>query len=234
MIDSAQQRLNMVESQIRPSDVTDRRILRAMADVERERFVPGPVASLAYMDEPVPLDATTKPGGSARTLMPPRTFAKLVQLARIEPTDTVLVVGAGRGYSVAVVARLAKQVVGLEVDEAMATAARAALSGVATASIVTGPLTDAPSGGVKFAEGPMLAGGALFDVIVVEGAVWEQPTRLTSRLTPGGRLVGVLNRGSVGQATVWTRVGDHVAELAAFDAFAGVLPGFERPMSFAL
>ena len=221
MIDSARQRLNMVESQIRPSDVTDRRILRAMSEVAREAFVPQAVASLAYMDEPVVLEAnTSKPAAMRRTLMPPRSFAKLVQLASIEPSDRVLIVGAGRGYSAAIIARLAATVVALESDETLAAAAKGALAGLENVSVVTGPL---PEG---------RATAPAFDAVIVEGMVWERPLKLLSQLKDGGRLAAVLQTGGVGQATLWTRVGDHHAQTIAFEAQASPLPGFERPKAF--
>src|SRR5882672_7469801 len=98
MIDSKQQRVNMVESQVRPSDVTDRRIIRAMLEVPRERFVPASLQALAYMDEAVP---AVEPGGGrpGRFLLAPRTFAKLVQLAEIGPETVALDVGCATGYS---------------------------------------------------------------------------------------------------------------------------------------
>lgn len=224
MIDSDLQRANMVESQIRPSDVTDRRILRAMAEVARHKFVPSALQSLAYMDEPVPLEECAVVGvnASRRTLFPPRTFAKLVQLTAIEPGDRVLIVGAGRGYSAAVVSRLAAVTVALECDEKLAASATTALADFANVSVVVGSLRDGAT-----AEPP-------FDVIIVEGAIWERPELLLLRLKSGGRLAAVLNKPGVGHATLWTRVGDHFGEVSAFDASAGPLPGFERPMAFVL
>ena len=112
MTDSNLQRLNMVESQVRPSDVTDRRIIKAMLEVPREKFVPAALASMAYMDEPVPLAARN--GSGIRYMLAPRTFAKLVQLAEIDPEAVVLDVGCAAGYSTAVLARLAKRVVAVE------------------------------------------------------------------------------------------------------------------------
>ena len=123
MIDPKQQRINMVESQVRPSDITDRRIIRAMLEVPREAFVPPALHELAYMDEAVPVTRRVD-GRATRALLAPRTFAKLVQLAEIEPDAVVLDVGCATGYSTAVLARLAKSVVALEVDDALA--ARAA------------------------------------------------------------------------------------------------------------
>src|SRR3954471_2058611 len=104
LIDSKQQRINMVESQVRPSDVTDRRIIRAMLEVPREAFVPASLQALAYMDEAVP--ATEGAGaGPTRYLLAPRIFAKLVQLAEIGRDAVVLDVGCATGYSTAVLAR---------------------------------------------------------------------------------------------------------------------------------
>ena len=126
MIDSKEQRINMVESQVRPSDVTDRRIIRAMLEIPREMFVPDGFRALAYMDEGVPV--TTRADGKApRMLLAPRTFAKLVQLAEIDADDVVLDVGCATGYSTAVLARLAKSVIAIEADAALAARAANAL-----------------------------------------------------------------------------------------------------------
>ena len=221
MIDSARQRTNMVESQIRPSDVTDRRILRAMQDVPRELYVPGEVSSLAYMDEAVPLlVASGRPNGASRTLMSPRAFAKLVQLLDIGAEDRVLIVGAGRGYSAAVLAKFAGAVVALESDAALAAAAKTALAGVANVTVANGPL----SAGAPEA--------AAFDCILVEGTLWEWPSTLLGQLKPGGRLAAVLHDGSVGNATVWRRIGDQFGQTTAFEAAASPLPGFERSRAF--
>ncbi|HUJ02004.1 MAG TPA: hypothetical protein VLW75_00075, partial [Rhizomicrobium sp.] len=83
MPDYAQQRRNMIEAQIRANDVTDTRVQAAMGEIARERFVPAARRAVAYADVPVEVVA-------GRYLMDPRSFAKLVQLAGIKPTDTVL------------------------------------------------------------------------------------------------------------------------------------------------
>jgi protein-L-isoaspartate(D-aspartate) O-methyltransferase len=144
MTDSRQQRINMVESQVRPSDVTDRRIIRAMLEIPRERFVPAEFAALAYMDEGVPV--TPRSGGQApRMLLAPRTFAKLVQLAEIDADDVVLDVGCATGYSTAVLARLAKSVVASEADAALATRATEALRTIrADNAVVVHGVPDVP------------------------------------------------------------------------------------------
>jgi len=129
MTDAARQRTNMVESQILTSDVTDRRILQAMGSLPRERFVPAAWADLAYMDEAVPLSA------AGRMLMAPRVFAKLLQLAEIGDGNRVLDVGCGSGYSTAVLAKIAKSVVGLESDTRLAEEARLNAAALGLASM---------------------------------------------------------------------------------------------------
>jgi len=222
MTDFSVQRLNMVESQVRPSDVTDQRIIRAMQEVQRELFVPAEVVQLAYMDDPVPVTARSK-GGEPRCLLPPRTLAKLVQLLEIGPQSAVLDVGCATGYSTAVLARLAGRVVALESDRDLARAAKGALEqlGVGHATVVEGPL----------------AGGAAaqgrYDAILLNGAVPAVPPELLEQLTDGGRLVAVLRRGPVCRAHVWHQSGGTVDEQPAFEAAAATLPGFEMPAEFA-
>src|SRR5215831_12473471 len=169
MIDSKQQRINMVESQVRPSDVTDRRIIRAMLEVPREAFVPSALRALAYMDGSVPVvDSAVRP---TRCLLAPRTFAKIVQLAEIGPDAIVLDVGCATGYSTAVLARLAKSVVAVEVDAALAARASDALRqlGVANALVLEGAL---PKGAPTHAP---------FDAILLEGAVPNVPEALLAQ-----------------------------------------------------
>jgi len=216
MTDTALQRKNMVESQVRPSDVTDRRITAAMQDLPREDFVPAAVKPLAYMDEPI----AVAPG---RSLMAPRTFARLLQLADVDASDKVLIVGALTGYSAAVVARFAAQVVALESDAALAAAAKLAL-GAKNATVASGPLT----------EGWLAA--APFDVIIIEGGFELLPPQLLGQLSPAGRLVGIDVSGGVGRAVSIETVGakDNVttSRRVAFEAAAVCLPGFARSSAF--
>ena len=97
MTNTALQRKNMVESQIRPSDVTDRRITAAMTVIPREAFLPAKLADLAYSDESLMI----APG---REVLAPRVLAKLIQLAEIEEADNVLVIGQA-GYGAALVSQ---------------------------------------------------------------------------------------------------------------------------------
>jgi protein-L-isoaspartate(D-aspartate) O-methyltransferase len=219
MTDAARQRTNMVENQILTSDVTDRRILQAMGALPRERFVPAAWAELAYMDEAVPLSV---PG---RMLMAPRVFAKLLQLAEIGEGDRVLDIGSGSGYSTAVLAKIAKSVVGLESNARLAEEARlnVAALGLANAAIVEGAL---PAGAAS--DGP-------YDAIVLEGSIAATPEALLDELKDGGRLVAVA-RGDdgLGKATIWRRLGRSFDQWTAFDAAAPKLPGFEPALAFTL
>ena len=221
MIDSKQQRLNMVESQVRPSDVTDRRIINAMLEVPREAFLPAELRSLAYMDGAAPVRRGGEQG-EARFLLAPRVFAKLVQLADIAAGAAVLDVGCASGYSTAVLARLVGRVVGVESDAALAASAAAALRelGLTNAMVVPGPLrAGAPD------HGPYAA-------ILLNGAVPEVPQSLLDQLGQGGRLVAVLADGGLGRARVYQRTGTTFDTRAAFDADAPLLPGFERTVGF--
>jgi protein-L-isoaspartate(D-aspartate) O-methyltransferase len=220
-VDFAIQRTNMVESQVRPSDVTDRRIIRAMRDLPREVFVPERVRTLAYMDGSVPL-SPAKPGAGKRSLLAARVFAKLVQAAEIDSSDTVLDIGVGSGYSSAVLAQLAGHVVALESDSGLAASARELLPsvGCSTVSVVEGDLAQGWA-----SEGP-------YDAIIIEGAIEVVPDALFDQLKDGGRLVAISGRGA-GRATVWQREGRSFGAADVFDASGDVLPGFEKPAAFA-
>jgi len=223
MTDFRLQRLNMVESQVRPSDITDQRIIRAMLEVPREAFVPPAFAAMAYIDDPVPAAARPE-AGQARYLLPPRTFAKLVQLAGVEPGCSVLDVGCATGYSTAVLAKLAKRVVAVEVDRELARAAARILRelGAGNAVVVEGPLAD----GAR-AEAP-------FDVILLNGAVPAVASSLLVQLADGGRLVAMLNEGPLCRANVWRRGSKSIDRRPAFEGAAAGLAGFEAPAEFVL
>jgi protein-L-isoaspartate(D-aspartate) O-methyltransferase len=203
-------RTHMIESQIRPNKVTDERVLDAFARIRRELFVPEHLRQVAYIDEDLPL-------GGGRYLMEPRVAARLLQVAKVERTDTALIVGAGIGYEAAVVSCLARNVVALEEDSELARRARAALvdHGIASVSVVEGP---APQG-----YRPRVP----YDVILFGGAVAEVPSEIASQLAEEGRLLAVVKPGNgVGHATLTTRTGGVLARRVIFDAATPLLPGF--------
>jgi protein-L-isoaspartate(D-aspartate) O-methyltransferase len=214
MTDFATARRHMVDGQVRTADVTDLRILHAMQDVERERFVPSQAAALAYLD----LDLTVAAG---RKLLRPMVLGKLLQVADIAPSDRVLDVGCATGYAAAILARFAGEVVALEEDTGLAEAARKMLAAEPKVKVETGPL----------AQG--WAQGSPYDVILLEGATDLPPHALCRQLQDGGRLVCVLGSGPDGRAVVYRRSGDEVGYRSIFDAAAPLLPGFVKAPEFA-
>lgn len=210
-------RLAMVNSQIRPNDVTDHRIQDAMADIPRERFLPKSQAAKAYAD----IEAKVADG---RYMLTPRDLAKLIQAADIRHSDVVLDVACGRGYSTAVLARMAETVVGLEQkDLGLAEKATSALNAIEAdnAVIVDGDLSKGVPG-----QGP-------FDVIIVNGAVAEPAQAWLDQLAVGGRLAVIVRDGTVGQARIYTKAQNSVGDRSVFDTTAPYLPGFEPEAKFA-
>jgi protein-L-isoaspartate(D-aspartate) O-methyltransferase len=204
----------MVDTQVRPSDVTSLPIINAMLSVPREVFLPAERAETAYVGENIALS----PG---RVMLAPRTFAKMVESLSVTPDDTALVVGAGHGYSAAVLSRVTKRVVALEEDPALVIAAEKALGGFG-AELVSGPLTLGAKG-----SGP-------YDVIFIEGAVEVLPEALSDQLNDTGRIVALFRDGALGMCRLGLKSGGRVDWRPVFAASAPVLPGFERAKHFAL
>lgn len=222
MADFELQRKNMVESQIRPSDITDRRIMRAMLALPREAFAAEDTRALAYMDQQLPVGPRSM-GPGRRALLSPRVLARLLQLAEIEGSDRVLEIGTATGYGAAIMARMARAVVALDCDEALAAGARKTMTDlkIENVSVVSGP----HAGGWK-AEAPYTA-------IVLGGAVPEINASLLDQLEDGGRLAAVVGTGGVGQVMQWRRIGSTFASRRVAEAGAPALPGFERVAGFA-
>lgn len=217
MPDFAARRTVMVDSQVRPSDVTKFPIIAAMLDVPRERFVPDALREAAYIGENLEI----APG---RVLLEPRTLAKMLDALDIQPAEMVLDVGAGLGYSAAVIARLAEAVIAVEEDEALAAEAEAALSalGADNAVVVTGPLAKgAPR------HGP-------YDAIVVEGAAEVIPEELIGQLKEGGRIGCLFMEGALGVCRIGLKHAGRMTWRFAFNAAAPVLPGLAAKAEFAL
>ena len=214
-------RLNMVNSQVRTTDVTDHALLSALLDVPRERFVPADRRFATYIDEDLEIGRAVGLDGP-RYLMEPSPFAKMVQLAEIGPGDTVLDIGCATGYSCAVLARLAESVIAVESDEPLADFAREALAElvVDNVAVVSGALEE---GYPK--EGP-------YDAIVIEGAVDRVPDAILDQLKEGGRLVTVVGRGHSGRARLFVREDGIVSNRPVFNAAVPILPGFEAPAEF--
>ena len=207
-------RFNMVEAQIRTSNVTDPRIHAAMGAVAREKFVPHAARALAYADVPVAV-------AQGRYLLDPRSFAKLLQLAQITAEDRVLDVACGTGYSSAVLGRLAAEVVALEQDADLVRIASELLANaVGKVEVVQGGLIE----GVK-GQGP-------FDVIFVNGAIEQTPDTLLGQLAEGGRLVTVMRESGQARAWLFVKQNGQVGRRPDFDADVPLLAGFKKAMGF--
>lgn len=221
-MDRAVQRKNMVDSQVRPSDVTDRRIARAMLEVPREAFVPAEQRAIAYMDGNLTVSADgARP---ARALLAPRTLAKMIQHLALEPDAIVLDVAPATGYSSAVLARIVRKVVAIESDASLAAVATAALASLAIGNV------EVHTG--AFAEG--LAAKGPYDAILIGGKVADVPQSLLNQLKDGGRLVAILDINGVGKACEWRRYAMNVDRRDVFDAEAPIVPGFEPMAAFVL
>lgn len=209
----AAMRRAMVASQLRPTAVSDPRVVAAMGRVPREHFLPGAVADIAYRDTALPLG-----GGRAANL--PIATGKLLNEAAVRPQDRVLLIGAAGGYTAAVIAELAASVVAVEVDAALVMMAQAALGAIAGVELVEGPLADGHPA------------GAPYDLIVIDGAVPEVPPAIIDQLAIGGRLVtGLIDRGITRLAAGRRSEGGFgLIDFADIDCVE--LPGFAKPKGF--
>jgi protein-L-isoaspartate(D-aspartate) O-methyltransferase len=227
MIDFAAARRTMVESQLRPNKVTDRRLLAAMGEVPRELFLPPSRRPLAYMDADLEVWPAID-GALPRYLLAPVVLARLIQLANVEATDTVLDVGCATGYATAILSRLSRAVTAVEVEPELAAAARANLAtlGVGNATVVEGALTEGA------------ADAAPYDVILVNGSIVDVPETLQVQLKDGGRLVAVIagpgGRPGQPKAALFVKVDGETSGVFHFDANAKPLPGFAPAACFTL
>lgn len=217
MTDFATRRVMMVDTQVRPSDVTKFPIIEAMLSVPREVYVPRDRREAAYVGENIVLAPN-------RVMLEPRTMAKLLDALDVKPTETVLDLGCGLGYSTAVIARMAEAVVAVEEDETLGAEAQSILSGesVDNAAVIVAPLA---SGAAK--HGP-------YDVITIQGGVETVPQALIEQLKDGGRIGAIFMEGALGIARVGYKLDGKVDWRFSFNATAPVLKGFAAERAFAL
>lgn len=217
MTDFAARRAMMVDTQIRPSDVTKFPIIDAMLAVPREAFVPTEKREAAYLGDNLDL-------GRGRVMLEPRTLAKMLDSLDIQGDEMVLDIGCARGYSAAVIARMAEAVVAVEEDETMSAEAQTVLSEQGADNVI---LHEAP-----LAEGAPQHGP--YDVITIQGAVEHLPEGLTDQLKDGGRIAALFQEGRLGVVRVGYKIDGRVNWREVFNAGAPVLPGFERHQAFTL
>ena len=215
MMDYEKARIKMVDCQVRTCDVTEHEILSSMMTVPREEFVPKKLRDLAYIDEDLSLD-------NGRFLMEPAPFAKLLQIAKIDDDDVALVIGAGCGYSSAVISLMASSVVAVEEDKQLADEASARLTALGYDN-------------VAFVKGQHALGYAKegpYDVIFIDGAVEYVPDALTNQLSEQGRLVSVEGIGNSGLAMVYEKTDGIVSSRSIDNCAVKPLPGFEKKQQF--
>jgi protein-L-isoaspartate(D-aspartate) O-methyltransferase len=206
--DFAAARAAMVESQLRPQGVSDPAVLGAMAAVPREKFLPDHSRALAYVDRAVTI-------GGGRFLAAPTALGQLLTQMNPEPGQRALVVGAGTGYSAAVLGAMGLDVVAVESAPDLAAAARTL--------------------GISIVEAPLEAGhrdGAPYDQILIDGAVEMIPDVIVGQLADGGRLGTALAERGVTRLIVGRKSGGAFGYLSIGDAGVPALPGFTRPQAF--
>jgi protein-L-isoaspartate(D-aspartate) O-methyltransferase len=190
----AQARFNMIHQQVRPWGVLDERVLDALEQVPRERFVPTAYLSLAYADIEIPI------GGAGEHMLSPKLVGRVLQAVAVKPGDRTLEIGTGTGYVTACLARLGARALSLEIDPGLAAEARTRLSVLGFGQVE-----------VRVADG--LAGrveGGPFDVIVLTGSLPSEESlpALDQQLTIGGRLFAVVGMAPAMTALLLTRVGE--------------------------
>lgn len=215
-MDFAVARRNMVESQLRTNRITMPALLDAFKEVPREQFVPTGRRGQAYMDDHVEI----APG---RWLMPPMAIGRLIQEAYPQPSDNALVVGAGMGYSAAILGRVCNSVFALESESSLVVGMGEALTKHVLDNVVAveGPLIEGyPT------EGP-------YDVILLAGAVEQVPRALTDQMAEGGRLMAIVGApNTVGRATLYGKRNGAISHRVLFDATVKHLPGFQKAPAF--
>lgn len=217
MSDFAARRTTMVDTQIRPSDVTKFPIIDAMLKTRREAFVPAEKAEAAYIDDIIDL-------GEGRFVLDPRTFARMLDALDIQVTDMVLDLGCGLGYSAAVLSHMAEAVIAVEMDASLVSEAEAALAqeGILNVAVFEGQLVD---GAPKQAP---------FDVIILEGSVQHVPETITDQLADGGRIAAIWDDVGQGQIRVGYKIDGRITWRFVANAGAPILPGLEKHNAFTL
>jgi protein-L-isoaspartate(D-aspartate) O-methyltransferase len=215
-MDFAQARNAMVESQVRPNDVTNPALIAAFRRIPRENFAPPAARALAYAD----LELEVAPG---RCLMRPRDIAKLLQEVAPEPADKTLELAGATGYGAAVLACCVASVVTLDPAPELSFAARAALDKSNLANVTA--VSTSPRDGWPDA--------APYNVIILNGSTEITPQTWFDQLAEGGRLAVIVREGVVGQARIYVKSGGRCAYRVAFDAAPPLGPGLTRPRAFA-
>ncbi|MTH65312.1 protein-L-isoaspartate O-methyltransferase family protein [Paracoccus shanxieyensis] len=217
MTDFAQRRTMMVDTQVRPNDVTSYPVIDAMLAIAREQFVPDARRDTAYAGDDIAI-------ARDRVLLEPRNLGKMLEALELQSSDLVLTVGAGYGYTAAVISCIAEAVVAVEQDAAMAAEAQTRLAAQDIFNVVV-------------VEGAMAEGcksQAPYDAMLIEGAIEAMPDALADQLRDGGRVIAIFREGNLGIAKIGRKVDGRINWRFVFNANAPVLPGFTKARGFAL
>ena len=215
MSDYAARRRMMVDTQIRPSDVTKFPIIEAFLSIKREYFVPMESRDTAYVGEHIQF-------GSHRVILDSRTLAKMLDAVDVTDSELVLDVGSGYGYSAAIIAHLAEAVVALESEDK-------------PFNEMQNALIDHGIDNVIVERGPLFYGAAShapYDVIFIQGGVELIPKEILTQLKEGGRIVAIFMQGSLGSVKIGYKLKNDVSWRFAFNAGAPILDGYKKEMTF--
>ena len=208
----------MVDSQIRPNKVIDDRVIAAFMSVPRERFVSKNMQNLAYIDEDIHLS-----GG--RFIVEAMVMARIIQTLALDASQSVMLIGAGTGYTAALLSSLVESVIAIETRAQMVEKAQQAVTAldIGNVAVIKARLQDG------------YASEAPYDAIIIEGAVEQMPQSLLDQLANGGRLAAIWRPDGTqaGEACIWHKTGDAVTRTALFTAQVPVLDEFRAKPKFS-
>lgn len=217
MNEFAQRRTIMVDTQVRPNEVTSYPVLDAMLSIPREEYVPDSLRDLAYADKNLEI-------GQGRIMLEPRTLGRMIDTLNLQSSDLVLEIACGYGYASALIARIAEAVVAVDDSPEMVAEAqsRLAAQGVFNVAVTQAALTDG------------WPGQAPYDAMLINGAIEEFPQALADQLADGGRVIAVFKEGQLGVCRIGYKADGTIVWRYAFNASAPALAGFIRAHSFTL
>ena len=207
----------MIDSQIRPNKVIDERVVAAFASTPREEFVPKALRDVAYVDEDLALS-----GG--RYIIEAMVMGRLLQALDIQPEQNILLIGAGTGYTAALLSQLCASVIAIDNRKASVEKTQALLGEmeIGNVAVLNGKLTDGYAG-----EGP-------YDAILIEGGVEVMPEALLAQLAPKGKCAAIWRSSSTaqGEASLWAKAGDQFSRVVLFNAQVPTLAEFKAKETF--
>jgi protein-L-isoaspartate(D-aspartate) O-methyltransferase len=210
-------RAQMLGQQIRAWEVLDDRVLDAIAQTPRERFVPEGYRDLAFADSEIPL-------AHGQTMLAPKIEGRLLQALQVEPTDEVLEIGTGTGFLTACLARLAERVYSVDIFPEFVDSARSSIAAVGVGNVE-----------LETADALQVDVTSRFDAIAVTGSMPVLDDRFVRMLRPQGRLFVVVGRAPVMEARLITLLptGGTTSQ-SLFETVLSPLINAERPEPFVL